>query len=76
MRRYASMVVLLGAAGLVGAFVPGVTLVALLVALIGLGLGVFGLIIDRSFNMRALGGTILSSAAVSASIIMGLVYGF
>ena len=74
MRRFGLAVVLFGAIALVSAFIPGVTIFALVVALVGLALGIPCLILDRSFNLAALIGTIVSSGAVSMAIIMGLVY--
>ena len=75
MQRFGSMVVLAGAIALVGAFIPGITFFALLLGLAGLALGIVCLIIDRSFNVLGLIGTLVSSAAVSLAIIMGIVYG-
>lgn len=75
MRRFGFVVVLVGAVALIGAFIPGLTIVALILAVIGLGLGIVCLILDQSFNTLALIGTVVSSAAVSLSIIMGIVYG-
>jgi hypothetical protein len=75
MHRFGSMVVLVGAVSLVGAFIHGIALFALVLAVIGLALGILCLILDRSFNVAALVGTIVSSAAVSLSIIMGIAYG-
>jgi len=75
MQRFGSMVVLVGAVALVAAFVPGVTFFALILAVFGLALGIACLIIDRSFNVAALIGTLVASAAVSLAIIMGFVYG-
>jgi hypothetical protein len=75
MQRFGSMVVMLGAVALVGAFIPGVTFFALILALVGLALGIVCLVIDRSFNVLGLVGTLVSSAAVSLAIIMGIVYG-
>ena len=69
------MVVLVGAVALVAAFIPGMTIFALLVGVLGLALGIVCLIIDHSFNVQALIGTITASAAVSLAIIMGFVYG-
>lgn len=75
MQRFGSMVVLVSAIALVGAFIPGVTFVALILAIVGLVLGIACLIIDRSFNVAGLIGTVISSAAISFSIFMGIVYG-
>ena len=75
MMRFGTMVLLTSVVALAGAFIPGVTLFALVLAVIGLALGIVCLIIDRSFNALGLVGTVVSSAAVSLSIIMGIVYG-
>jgi len=75
MRRLGTMVVLLSGIALVGAFIPGITLIALVVAVVSLALGILCLIIDPSFNALALLGTVVASAAVSLSIIMGIAYG-
>ncbi|MHA6669556.1 hypothetical protein ACX3O0_11880 [Homoserinimonas sp. A447] len=75
MRRFGSMVILVGGVALIGAFIPGVTLTALIVAVLGLALGILCLVLDHSFNVLGLIGTVMSSAAVSLAIIMGLVYG-
>lgn len=75
MSRFGSMVLFAGALALVAAFIPGFTIAALLVGVLGLALGIVCLLIDRSFNVLALIGTITASAAVSLAIIMGLVYG-
>lgn len=75
MNRFGSMVVLVGAVALVAAFIPGFTLAALLVGVLALALGIVCLVIDPSFNVLALMGTITASAAVSLAIIMGLVFG-
>jgi hypothetical protein len=75
MQRLGSMVVLVGAVALVGAFIPGVTFFALLLAIVGLALGIGCLVMDRSFNVAGLIGTLVASAAVSLAIIMGIVYG-
>lgn len=75
MKRFGSMVVLVSGVALAGAFVPGITLYALILAVIGLALGIVCLIIDDSVNLLGLLGTVVASAAVSLSIIMGIVYG-
>jgi hypothetical protein len=75
MKRFGSMVVLVSVIALVGAFIPGITLFALVLAVVGLALGILCLIIDQRFNVLGLVGTVASSAAVSLSIIMGIVYG-
>lgn len=75
MRRFGFMVVLVGAIALVGAFIPGVTVFVLVLAVVGLALGIICLVLDRSFNVLGLIGTLVSSAAVSLAIIMGIVYG-
>jgi hypothetical protein len=75
MKRFGSMVVLVSAVALIGAFIPGVTLFALVLGVLGLALGIVCLIIDPSFNVRGLLGTVVSSGAVSLSIIMGIAYG-
>jgi hypothetical protein len=75
MQRFGSMVVLLSAVALIAAFIPGVTLIALVVAVLALALGILCLALDSSFNVLGLIGTVAASAAVSLAIIMGLVYG-
>lgn len=75
MQRFGSMVVLVGVVALVGAFIPGVTFFALLLAVLALALGITCLVIDSSFNVAGLTGTLVASAAVSLAIIMGIVYG-
>lgn len=75
MRRFGSMVVLLGGIALIGALIPSITIVALILAVVGLALGIVCLTLDHSFNMLALLGTVVSSAAVSLAIIMGFAYG-
>ena len=69
------MVILVSAVALIGAFIPGITLFALILAVIGLALGIVCLAIDPSFNLLGLIGTVSSSAAVSLAIIMGITYG-
>jgi hypothetical protein len=68
------MVVLVSVVALIGAFIPGITLFALIVGVIGLALGIVCLAIDPSFNVLGLAGTVASSAAVSLAIIMGIAY--
>ena len=75
MQRFGSLVVLMSVVALVGAFIPVVTLFALMLAVAGIVLGPICLALDRSFNVAGLIGTVLSSAAVSLAIIMGIVYG-
>jgi len=75
MQRFGSLVVLMSVVALVGAFIPVVTLFALMLAIAGIALGLICLALDRSFNVAGLIGTVLSSAAVSLAIIMGIVYG-
>jgi hypothetical protein len=75
MKRFGSMVVLVGGMALAGAFIPGITLGALILAVVGLVLGIACLIMDESFNTLGLIGTLVASAAVSLSIIMAIVYG-
>ena len=75
MRRFGSMVILVSVVALVGAFIPGITLFALILAVIGLALGIVCLILDPSFNLLGLIGTVSSSAAVSLAIIMGIAFG-
>jgi hypothetical protein len=75
MQRFGSMVVLLSGVALIAAFVPGVTLIALIMAVFALALGILCLVLDNRFNVLGLAGTVAASAAVSLSIIMGLVYG-
>lgn len=64
----------MAAVALVGAFIPLGTLAAGVLAFIGLVLGVGCLIRDPGFNLPGLVGTLLSSAAVSAAVIMVFVY--
>ena len=75
MKRFGSMVVLVGGMALAGAFILGLTFAALILAILGLALGIACLIIDDSVNALGLIGTVVASAAVSLSIIMGIVYG-
>lgn len=75
MQRFGSLVVVVSVVALAGAFVPGVTLFALVLGVAGIALGLTCLSLDRSFNVAGLIGTVVSSAAVSLSIIMGIVYG-
>jgi hypothetical protein len=75
MQRFGSMVVLLSGVALIAAFIPGVTLMALVIAVLALALGILCLVLDNSFNVLGLIGTVAASAAVSLAIIMGLVYG-
>ena len=75
MKRFGTMVVLVSVIALIGAFIPGMTLFALIIGVIGLVLGIVCLVIDPSFNVLGLVGTVASSAAVSLAIIMGIAYG-
>jgi hypothetical protein len=61
-------------ASLIAAFIPIVTIAAAVCGLVGLSLGLTCLIRDPGFNLPALGGTLASSAAVSAAMIMTVVY--
>jgi uncharacterized membrane protein YkgB len=73
-RRVGVAVVTMAAVALVGAFIPLGTVAAGVLAVITLVLGVSCLIRDPGFNLPALIGTLLASAAVSAAIIMLFVY--
>jgi hypothetical protein len=73
-RRVGVAVVIMAAVALVGAFIPLSTIAAGVLAILGLVLGVGCLIRDPGFNLPALVGTLLSSAAVSAAVIMMFVY--
>ena len=48
MQRFGSMVVLVGGMALAGAFIPGVTLAALILAVIGLVLGIVGSVMAKA----------------------------
>ena len=67
-------VVIAAAVALVGAFIPLGTIAAGVLGVLGLILGLACLVRDPGFNLAALGGTLLSSAAVAAAVIMTLVY--
>lgn len=73
-RRFGVAVMIAAAVALVGAFIPLGTITAGVLAILGLVLGVSCLIRDPGFNLPALIGTLLSSAAVSAAVIMLFVY--
>lgn len=73
-RRLSVAVMVAAAVALVGAFIPVGTFTAGVLALLSLMLGVGCLIRDPGFNLPALVGTLLSSAAVSAAVIMTFVY--
>ena len=74
MRRFGFLVAMIGLGAPIGSFVPAANLGALILAIVGLCLGMLCLILDRRFNLPAFAGTLISSAAVSMSIIMGFIY--
>ncbi|WP_349899264.1 hypothetical protein [Parafrigoribacterium soli] len=67
-------VVVMAVVALAGSFIPLASVASGVLALLGLVLGLSCLIRDTGFNRPALGGTLLSSAAVAASVIMTIVY--
>lgn len=73
-RRLGVLVAIVSAVALVGAFIPVSTIGAGVLAALGLAFGVGCLIRDPGFNRAALVGTVLCSAALSAAVIMTLVY--
>lgn len=73
-KRLGRAVVVTAAIALVGAFVPLASVAAGVLALLALALGLSCLIRDPGFNRPALGGTLLSSAAVASSVIMAFIY--
>ncbi|MEO7122276.1 MAG: hypothetical protein ABI400_03990 [Lacisediminihabitans sp.] len=73
--RWPAVAVLaVAAVALVGAFIPLSTVAAGALATLGLIFGASLLVRDPKFNWRALAATLLSSAAVSAAVIMTFVY--
>lgn len=73
-KRLGRAVVVMAAVALVGAFIPAASIAAGVLALLALVLGLSCLVRDPGFNLVALGGTLLSSAAVALAVIMAFVY--
>lgn len=73
-RRLGVAIVVVATLALGGAFIPAETITAGVFAIISLVLGVGCLIRDPGRNLPALAGALLSSAAVSAAVIMAFVY--
>ncbi|HXD60945.1 MAG TPA: hypothetical protein VN619_03355 [Lacisediminihabitans sp.] len=74
-QRLGRAVVVTAAVALLGAFIPLAAVAAGVLGLLALALGLSCLVRDPGFNRPALGGTLLSSAAVAASVVMALIYG-
>jgi hypothetical protein len=65
--------IVIAALALSGAFIPLVSIPAGVLGLIAMAIGILCLVRDPGFNLPALIGTLLSSAAVSASVVMTIV---
>jgi hypothetical protein len=65
--------IVIAALALTAAFIPLVSIPAGVLGLIGMAIGILCLVRDPGFNSPALIGTLLSSAAVSASVVMTIV---
>lgn len=74
-RRLGRGVVVAAAVALLGAFIPLASIAAGVLGLLALAFGLSCLIRDPGFNRPALGGTLLSSAAVAVAVLMALIYG-
>jgi hypothetical protein len=65
--------IVIAALALTAAFIPLVSIPAGVLGLIGMAIGILCLARDPGFNSPALIGTLLSSAAVSAAVVMTIV---
>jgi hypothetical protein len=65
--------IVIAALALIAAFIPLVSIPAGVLGLIAMAIGILSLVRDPGFNTPALVGTLLSSASVSASVIMTIV---
>jgi hypothetical protein len=65
--------IVIAALALSAAFIPLVSVPAGVLGLIAMAIGILCLVRDPGFNSAGLIGTLLSSAAVSASVIMTIV---
>jgi hypothetical protein len=73
LRNFGIAAIVIAALALIAAFIPLLSIPAGLLGLISMAIGILCLVRDPGFNTPALIGTVLSSVAVSASVIMSIV---
>jgi hypothetical protein len=73
LRNFGIAAIVMAALALIAAFIPLLSIPAGALGLVAMAIGILCLVRDPGFNSPALVGTLLSSAAVSASVIMTIV---
>jgi hypothetical protein len=73
LRNFGIAAIVIAAIALIAAFIPLLSIPAGALGLIAMAIGIMCLVRDPGFNSHALVGTLLSSAAVSAAVIMTIV---